>query len=273
MKTKYKFFIAKIIFRIISLFKRNFFVYCTRNKINWSLDLSEALDLSIYVFGKFEHEIVDSAIQMSLPKNQVIIDIGANIGVQTLQFANKFKKSSVISIEPTDYAYQKMKNNLKLNPNMSNRVITLQSYLSCNKNIKPSDVYSSWKLNSKKEQHLKHKGIKESLINANQSSLDKIISENRITNVSFIKLDVDGPELDVLKSGEKFLLKNKPPIFMELAPYLYPEFGYTYLDLTNYISFLGYNYYTINPIKKIENVEKYILKIKDGSSKNILIMQ
>jgi hypothetical protein len=58
---------------------------------------------------------------------------------------------------------------------------------------------------------------------------------------------------------------------MELAPYLYPEFGYNYLNLINYINFLGYSYYTISLVKKLKNIEKYILKIKDGSSKNILL--
>jgi FkbM family methyltransferase len=33
-----------------------------------------------------------------------------------------------------------------------------------------------------------------------------------------IKLDVDGNELDVLKSGKKFLIKNSPVILMEFSP-------------------------------------------------------
>ena len=138
-------------FKIISLIKYRFNLYCKRNKINWKLDLSEAIDLSIYLFGKFEHEIVDTALQLSLPKNHVIIDIGANVGVQILQFANKFAKSNIISIEPTDYAYQKMIDNLKLNPKLSNRITLLQLYLSCDGNSKPKSVYSSWSLNSKQK--------------------------------------------------------------------------------------------------------------------------
>ena len=195
-------------FMIISLFKYRFNLYCKRNKINWKLDLSEAIDLSIYLFGKFEHEIVDTALQLSLPKNHVIIDIGANIGVQTLQFANKFEKSNIISIEPTDYAYQKMIDNLKLNPNLSDHIIPLQLYLSCDGNSKPKSVYSSWSLNSKKK-HSKHMGIKKTLIKSNQCTLDAIIIKYKIKDISFIKLDVDGPELDILKSGEKFLITKK----------------------------------------------------------------
>tara|TARA_Y100000590_G_scaffold399203_1_gene482180 strand:+ start:1298 stop:2116 length:819 start_codon:yes stop_codon:yes gene_type:complete len=271
MKTKYKILIAKLIFNIISLFRFNKKTNCKRNSINWSLDLSEAIDLSIYLFGKFEHEIVDSAFELNTEKNNCIIDIGANIGTQTLQFANKFKNSKIYSIEPTDYAFKKMQNNIKLNSDLSKRIFPIQAYLTKNKNEMPNHVYSSWKVDSDEIQHLKHKGIKKSTNHAQSISLDDLILENKIENISFIKLDVDGPELNVLKSGQKILSEKKPPIFMELAPYLYHEFGYKYFDLIKYINFLGYNFFTINPIKKIDNIEKFILKINDGSSKNILL--
>ena len=271
MKTKYKFLIAKIIYKLIYFSGIKLKFECKRNEINWYLDLSEAIDLSIYLFGKFEHEIIETAIQMRLPQHQTIIDIGANAGVQTLQFANKFKNSKIFAIEPTDYAFQKMLKNIKLNTKLGDRIVPIQAYLTCKLNNLPSSVYSSWNVDSNEDQHLKHQGIKKSTNNAIAISIDEIVLENEIKDVSFIKLDVDGPELDVLKSGKKFLLKNKPPIFMELAPYLYPEFGYNYLDLIFFINNLGYEYYTISPLKKIDNIEKFILEINDGSSKNILI--
>jgi hypothetical protein len=73
-------------------------------------------------------------------------------------------------------------------------------------------------------------------------------------------------------SGKKFLSKNKPVIFMELASYLYPEFGYSAQDLIFFLEELNYNFYEINPIKKITKINDYVLSIKDGSSKNIMLM-
>ena len=57
---------------------------------------------------------------------------------------------------------------------------------------------------------------------------------------------------------------------MELAPYIYPEFGYSVRELINYIKNLNYNFYFKN-LKPIENIDIYISKIKDGSSVNILL--
>ena len=44
--------------------------------------------------------------------------------------------------------------------------------------------------------------------------LEEFIETEKLTSVDFIKLDVDGHELDVLKSGEKSLAKIKPVIFI-----------------------------------------------------------
>ena len=44
-----------------------------------------------------------------------IIDIGANIGSVSLLLAKILKNSKVFAIEPTNYAYNKLSENLKLN--------------------------------------------------------------------------------------------------------------------------------------------------------------
>ena len=58
-----------------------------------------------------------------------------------------------------------------------------------------------------KEKHPKHFGEKK-IQNAKIQTLDEFIHENSITNVDFIKLDVDGFEFYVLKGGYNFLRKK-----------------------------------------------------------------
>jgi FkbM family methyltransferase len=270
MKTKYKIFIAKLLFIFFSFLIKTKFI-CKRNNINYNLNLEEVIDLYIFIFGKFESEIVDTALKLNLSKKKIIIDIGANIGAQTLQFANQFKYSIVYSIEPTNYAYKKLINNLELNPFLYKRIKPFQLYIN-DIDCKPKKVHSSWSLTSNKKKHKEHKGIEKSISNSKNVSLDKFILKNNINNVDFIKLDVDGSELKVLQSGKDFLFKKKPIIFMELAPYLYPEFGYSILDLINFIKKMNYDFYEMHPIKKIDGVNSYINSIKPGSSKNIILM-
>ena len=47
-------------------------------------------------------------------EKKIIIDIGANIGSVSLPLANMFKNSKIVSIEPTIYAYSKLKKNVSL---------------------------------------------------------------------------------------------------------------------------------------------------------------
>ena len=271
MKTRYKILIAKIIFNIINFFLRKSKIICTRNKINYSLNLNEAIDLYIFIFGKFETEIVDTAYKLKMYKFKKIIDIGANNGIQSLQFAQKFKSSQIYSAEPTNYAYKKFKDNLMINSSFKKRIFPFQFYIN-NDSSRPKKIHSSWDLKSNKSKHPEHQGIRKSISNSQNISLDKFLYINKIKKVDFIKLDVDGLELKVLMSGKKFLSKNKPVIFMELASYLYPEFGYSVQDLIFFLEKLNYNFYEINPLKKITKINDYVLSIKDGSSKNIMLM-
>ena len=54
-------------------------------------------------------------------------------------------------------------------------------------------------------------------INKKIISLDKLIK--KIIKNRFYKIDVDGFELKVLKSGAKYIKKFKPIIHLEFAPY------------------------------------------------------
>ncbi len=271
MKTKQKIFFAKLIFKIISFFfPINLIV--KRNKINWNLNLSEAIDLHIFIFGGFEKEITKIAKKLNLNRYNQIIDIGANFGIQSLQFAQSFSKSKIFSIEPTDYAFDKLNKNLKLNPQLSKNIYPFHMFLGLKGKKKPMSIYSSWNLVSGEPKHSKHQGEKKSSENSNFLTLDEFIILNKISNVDFIKLDVDGFEYNVLKGGLNFLKDKKPPIFMELAPYLYKEYGYSKEKILELIRSLNYNFYDLEKLNKILDIDKKLSNIKDGSSENILLM-
>ena len=91
-----------------------------------------------------------------------------------------------------------------------------------------------------------------------KSAIDNLLKRNK-KRVRLIKIDVDGYELEVLKSAEKTLEKNKPIIYFELAPYLYKEMGYTVDHLIRYIKKIDYAFY--------DEDFKPVLDIKLDSSK------
>lgn len=269
MKTKYKILIAKILSKLITFFiSRNQKV--VRNKIRWNLDLEEGIDLSVYLFGTSERKI--SNLKKLLSKNTdnpTILDIGANIGSVSLLLAKIFEKSKIFAIEPTNYAFNKLSNNLKLNKELENKVFLRQLFITNSK--KPDEVWSSWNFDNSNKKHQKHLGTLKKIKQNTYLKLDQFIKNENLNNVDFIKLDVDGYELDVLTSGEDFLKKNKPIIFVEIAPYLYPEFGYSCQELIKFILKLNYSFLDEN-INEVSNIFDEINKIKDGGSRNFFLV-
>ena len=270
MKTKYKILIAKILSKLLMIFiSKNQTVI--RNEIKWNLDLDEGIDLSVYLFGTSERKISNLSKLLSKKDDSLtVIDIGANIGSVSLFIAKAFKNSKIFAIEPTDYAYSKLTYNLKLNEDLENRVFLRQVFIS---NIrKPEKVWSSWNFDKSNNKHEKHLGTLKKVKKNAYIKLDQFIKDESLIKVDFIKLDVDGYELDVLSSGEEFLIKNKPIIFMEIAPYLYPEFGYSCQELIKFIQKLNYDFLDEN-LNNVPNIFDEIEKIKDGGSKNFFLIK
>ncbi len=261
--------LAKLIFKILKILKFSKNQNVIRNKINWKLDLSEGIDLSIFLFGNFENELISMIENLSDKKGFDIIDIGANVGVHTLQFAKNYNNAKVYSIEPTFFAYEKLKNNVNLNLDLKERIYIFQTFIS-NKTL-PEKIYSSWNLSSNDSKHKHHRGIAKSTNGTNLISLDNFISQNNISKNLIIKCDVDGFELDVFKSGKNFLREYKPNIIMELAPYLYIEYGYTQKEIITYFKSLNYKFYDSKSFEEIKNIFSYMNNMKLGSSRNIYL--
>jgi FkbM family methyltransferase len=239
--TKTKIKIAKILFIIVSSIRRTFRLKNTgvfrRRGLNWDLDLSQGIDFAIFLQGSFEPETVRFYSKIIKP-GDIVIDIGANIGAHTLHFAQLVgPMGRVIAFEPTDYAFSKLQRNLELNPVLRNRVLAMQVLLDSGEGIKPESIPSSWELlgKSTNRKHTVHLGTYNSVDSATTRTLDSVLSELAISRVQFIKLDVDGYELSVLK-GAKNALENATQIIMEICPYIYQEHGYTLSDILDLLN-------------------------------------
>ena len=223
MKTIHKIIIAKFLFRFVSLmFKQK--KIRKINDVLFDIDLSEGIDLNLFIFRSFEHEVVNAALKIiNKKKINSIIDIGANNGIQTLQFAKNLHNSIIYSIEPTYYSFEKLKKNISLNHNFKDRIKIFNNFIGFQNDTIPTHVYSSWNLISKDERHPKHAGIKKEINKNGFISLDTFVKKNSINNLSLIKLDVDGFEYEVLKSG-KNILKKKNSYNYGIGPILICKF-------------------------------------------------
>jgi FkbM family methyltransferase len=212
-----------------------------RGGVLWSLDLKEGIDLSIYLLGGFEPRTLRRYKEL-IADGFVVLDIGANIGAHTLPIARLVGPSGkVIAFEPTKYASEKLLNNIRLNPRLSNRIVFNQTMLvgSISEEL-PKEIYSSWPLEKAGDLHSDHQGRLKSTIGAIAQTLDSYAEQHNLDRVDFIKLDVDGHEYEVLQGARDMLEKLKPSIMLELAPYVYSERPSDFDDLLRLLWDMGY---------------------------------
>lgn len=155
-----------------------------------------------------------------IKSTDIIIDAGAHVGLFTLKVAKKAKDGLVLAVEPHPYNFALLKENILLN--RLRNVILIRVALS-NFNGE-SKLYigktSSLHTIVPKRSHtfISNKG---EWIKVRTRTLDSILEELGIKEVNFMKIDVEGLELEVLRGAEKTLTHSKR-IAVSVASYHYP---------------------------------------------------
>tara|TARA_Y100000590_G_scaffold124094_1_gene141972 strand:+ start:4718 stop:5440 length:723 start_codon:yes stop_codon:yes gene_type:complete len=132
--------------------------------------------------------------------NLNIIDIGANTGQSIDRFKKLFNKSKIYSIEPSKYAFNKLKKNYN-----NIKDVFLYNFAIGDKNQKKiffdyeNNVLSGFnKLN--KQNRLKNK-LNKQIVSV--STLDNFCKKNKLKNIHILKIDTQGNEAKVLKGSSK----------------------------------------------------------------------
>ena len=189
------------------LYKKNSLRSVTREGIKYKLDISNVVDH--YVYYGFKDANYDSILP-DLKNAQVILDIGANVGVTSMFFASINSKARIISFEPHPDTFKKAIENLKLNTFRNIEIINT-GLGEKRDNLK---LYEVNEHNPGMNRLLAiEKDLPFKIVEIN--TLDDILMARNISKVDVIKLDVEGFEYAVLK-GAKEIINSKPVLFIEL---------------------------------------------------------
>lgn len=164
--------------------------------------MGKALDL----YGEYSEGEIDLFKQVLKP-GQVAVDIGANLGTHTVFFAKQVgMKGRVYAIEPQRIVFQQLVANIALNSllNVHCHQIALGSYRG-HIFVPPVDYFHQGNFGAVEltEQHV---GEEVRLI-----TLDTL----ELAACHFIKIDVEGMELEVLKGATKTIEKFRPIMHIE----------------------------------------------------------
>lgn len=157
-----------------------------------------------------------------IQEDDVVVDIGAHIGIFTLKAARKAKKGLVIAIEPYPPNFELLTRNIKLNRLEHTVVplnIALASYngkarLYIGKESGTHSISSRWS----KARWLEERDF----VEVTTKTLDSVIKRLQVKRVDFIKIDAEAAELNILKGAED-VLKGGRNLRVAIAAYHFPD--------------------------------------------------
>lgn len=196
--------------------------------------------IEILNFGEYEPEETQ-VIRRIAEKMDTMLDIGANIGWYSLMASKLNPEATIHSFEPIPATYSHLIHNFSLNA-----IDHSQCYnygLSDEPGSFPFYFYPEGGVNASMQNLACRDDV--SVIDCELRTLDSVLewlpSNNRI---DFIKCDVEGNELFVLRGGLKLLSKYKPILLCELLRKWSASFGYHPNEAIDLLQSIGYKVYT-----------------------------
>jgi FkbM family methyltransferase len=146
---------------------------------------------------------------MEIKDTDVIIDIGANIGIFSLYASLKARNGKIYSYEPFENHFKRMQENIKINKAKNIFPFNLaisnkkgKKYLFINENS--SGMHSTvFNKNSKDK------------VKINTATLEDVFKENKLKKCDFLKMDCEGAEYDIIFNTKKETFNKIKKISLE----------------------------------------------------------
>lgn len=205
--------------------------------------------LEMLNFGNYEEIEINMAISL-IKKGFTILDIGANIGWFSLTLSKKVPDINILAFEPIPKTFDYLRKNILLNK--TENIKALNFGLSDKNGQSIFYYYPEGSVNASLKNVSKHK--KPQKITCKIKRLDDFVKTNK-TKIDFIKCDVEGAELFVLKGGVDTIKRDRPILFLEMLRKWSAPFNYHPNDIIDLLTNIGYQCYVIDG-KKLKKISK-----------------
>jgi FkbM family methyltransferase len=180
-----------------------------------------------------------------LKPGMTVLDIGAHQGFYTLLASSKVgSRGSVVAFEPSPREMRRLHINLILN--RCHNVSTVKKAL--NDTAADADFYVCRGVetgcNSLYPPVVAERTEK---IRIKTTTLDAYLNDASLDRVDFIKIDVEGAELSVLRGAVETLDRYRPALLCEIADKRTEAWGHRAWDIIEYLETRGYRCYFFSP--------------------------
>lgn len=219
-------------------------------------------------------EPIFNFLRQMIQPDSICLDIGANIGLVSLALSDLNTKGVTYAFEPTPDIFALLKENIEENDIINVKPIQLalsdkkEKISFINVGDYPAGNFGVSEKNAKKKWDEFGELLKVSAV-----PLDEWVKSNPLKKLDFIKLDVEGAELHVLKGSKKTIEKYQPLVIMEFNSYCYIfHQNITPYDALTEIMTYFQEVYKINKgdltVQKISKTENSKLQFIDENLRN-----
>lgn len=204
------------------------------------LDLSVPYFRYLYFHHDLSNELESVLIRQLLGPAQVFVDVGAHIGYFAL-LAAKYAQH-VYAFEPSSNTYAYLRRNTSINSKLTDKMDCYMMAL--------SDTPGTLTLySSRSEPSLASlqpintaDGIREVV---SVDTLDHVLAD---IPIAFLKIDVEGAEMNVLMGARRHIAENRPIVVCELFEAFQQRFGHSCQDISDFFTNQAYQGFRVESI-------------------------
>jgi FkbM family methyltransferase len=188
----------------------------------------------------FEKEVIDLASKYIKP-GDTVLDLGANFGQMSILLANMVgEKGKVHSFDADDWIYEIFNKNIEAN-NKTGIIIPHfgavhnvagETLIFPDQNFEEFGTYGSYGIdyNAKKGREVK------------TITIDSL---NIQEPIQFMKIDIQGGDLQALQGAVKTIEKNKMPILFEYEYHFEDKFNMCFQDYVDFVQSINYKFHKV----------------------------
>ena len=221
----------------------------TEDRYAYVVALSKAWDIRTHSDSEPEIDLVPLAVR----KGDTVLDLGANFGYYTYPLSRAVGPSGrVFAFEPIPFTCQTLEvvtrllrlRNVEIIPKgCSDRAGAVMFEVPTQANGAPNagQAYLGGRNEDRpgKDTQVRWKGTRQ--VTAEVLRLDDFLPS--VSDLSFIKADIEGAELFAFRGGERTISKHLPTVLCEINPWFLEGFGIKLDELANFFFERGYRLY------------------------------
>lgn len=204
------------------------------------LFLGNDLSLCLYAGGSFEPNEF-AFLRAVLRPGMVFLDGGANDGLYSIYAARRLEPGGkVISVEPSSREFERLRANLELNKlaNVETLKVALggeagEATLAIAEAGHEGQNTIGRRVSNPKVETTGHEAVP-------LETIDRLVERHALERLDFVKLDVEGSEVDALEGAQSAIARFRPLMLLEAEDERLASQHRTKRELVDLVSALGY---------------------------------